>query len=91
MCGETTDPMERAPTLPAPVGSTVTVRMGYPVERVSVFSEGEKLRRSPLDERRRRFELRLPPAPPGETIDLYIEATYDRGDGSFAIRIAPSE
>ena len=91
MCGETTDPMERAPTLPVPVGSTVTVRMGYPVERVSVFSEGEKLRRSPLDERRRRFELRLPPAPPGETIDLYIEATYDRGDGSFAIRIAPSE
>ncbi len=34
-----------------------------------------------------KFELTLPDSQPGGRIDIYLQATYDRGDGLFAIRV----
>ena len=87
LCVDTLDPIEFAPRLPAPAGSTLTVRMGYPVEQLSASTgRGEELAAVPLGERSRKFEIELPRQRAGR-IDLYLFARYDRGDGYFAIRV----
>lgn len=88
ICVDTIDPLEFAPTLRAQPGSTLTVRMGYPVERLSASTADDgKLELVSLDARGRKFELRLPEGEAGRSVDLYLFARYDRGSGFFALRV----
>lgn len=89
VCADTIDPIEVAAELSAPAESTITVRMGYPVERLGAYTADGELDLVALDDRRRKYELTLPRSRPGGRLDIYLQAAYDRGDGLFAIRIRP--
>lgn len=91
VCVDTLDPIEFAPRLRAPAGSTLTVRMGYPVEQLNASTgRGQELAAVPAGARSRKFEITLPQGAE-HRLDLYLFARYDRGDGSFAIRIRRPE
>lgn len=88
ICVDTIDPLEFAPTLRAQPGSTLTVRMGYPVERLSASTADDGMvELTPLDRRSRKFELALPEGEAGRRVDLHLFATYDRGDGYFGLHV----
>lgn len=88
LCADTIDPMTYAPKLRLPRGSDAIVRMGYPVESVGATVGGEDAPLEPLGDRMRKFRLSLPDLPPRGKIELYIFASYDRGDGYFAMKLA---
>ena len=88
ICADTIDPMAYAPKLRLPRGSDAIVRMGYPVKSVGATVDGEDAPLEPLGDRMRKFRLDLPDLPSRGTIDLYLFANYDRGDGYFAMKIA---
>lgn len=88
LCADTIDPIEYAPTIHLAAGADPIVRMGYPVRRVGAFIGEERLDLTPLGQRGRKFRLALPDRSTGEPLEVYLFATYDRGDGSFAIKIA---
>ncbi len=89
LCADALDPIEFAPELGALAGSAITVRMGYPIKSLRAYGAdfNTEIDLDPLDDRRRKFELTLPDSQPGGRIDIYLQATYDRGDGLFAIRV----
>lgn len=91
ICVDSTDPMDYAPLLHAPAESTVTIRMGHPTTSLEAYTTEAKLDLIQLDERRRKFELTLPPSASGKPIEIYLQADYEEGDGLFAVRIKPRE
>ena len=88
LCADTIDPIDYAPTVRLPADADPIVRMGYPVRRVRAFIGGERIALEPLARRHRKFRLSLPERPADGVLEVYLFATYDRGDGSFAIKIA---
>lgn len=80
--------MSYAPTLRLAKGADPIVRMGYPVKSVVASAGEDDLPMDPIDGSDRRFRLRLDEIPAGEKLKVYLFATYDRGDGFFAIKFA---
>ncbi|MFN8151187.1 MAG: hypothetical protein U0R24_08690 [Solirubrobacterales bacterium] len=88
LCADTIDPMLYAPKLRLSPGRDAIVRMGYPVSGVGASGDGSPLEMEPLGDRGRKFLLHVPDIPRGQELEVYIVASYDRGDGQFAIRIS---
>jgi hypothetical protein len=87
LCADTVDPMSYAPTLRLPAGGDPVIRMGYPAKRVFASAGEDDLDLEAVGDRRRKYLLHLPADVPTGPLGVYISASYDRGDGLFAIKI----